>query len=117
MGGAPRPSWPGGSARNFSGEGARFYAAPPGPLFSAATSCSHRLRFGTLSTGLRGSASSSGRRSGNLNAASFFASRLRLRRAYSESGLTMTALATEIGLTVARVSQLIARAERQRQKA
>lgn len=37
-----------------------------------------------------------------------------LRRAYCESGLTMTALAAEIGLTVARVSQLIARAERQK---
>lgn len=37
-----------------------------------------------------------------------------LRRAYTESGLTMTALANEIGLTVARVSQLIARAERSR---
>jgi putative transposase len=34
-----------------------------------------------------------------------------LRRAHTESGLTMTALAAEIGLTVARVSQLIARAE------
>ena len=34
-----------------------------------------------------------------------------LRRAYTESGLTMTAMAAELGLTVARVSQLIARAE------
>ena len=40
-----------------------------------------------------------------------------LRRAYTESGLTMTSLAAELGLTVARVSQLIARAERLRQKA
>jgi REP element-mobilizing transposase RayT len=40
-----------------------------------------------------------------------------LRRAYTESGLTMTALAAEMGLTVARVSQLIARAEHQRLKA
>lgn len=35
-----------------------------------------------------------------------------LHRAYTESGLTMTAMAAELGLTVARVSQLIARAER-----
>ncbi len=35
-----------------------------------------------------------------------------LYRAYTESGLTMTAMAAEMGLTVARVSQLIARAER-----
>ena len=34
-----------------------------------------------------------------------------LRRAYRESGLTMTTMAAELGLTVARVSQLIARAE------
>ncbi|MBB4846268.1 REP element-mobilizing transposase RayT [Paucibacter oligotrophus] len=34
-----------------------------------------------------------------------------LRCAYVHSGITMTALAAEIGLTVARVSQLIARAE------
>lgn len=40
-----------------------------------------------------------------------------LRCANSESGLTMTSIAAEIGLTVARVSQLIARAERQRLKA
>jgi putative transposase len=39
-----------------------------------------------------------------------------LRLAYTESGLTMTALAAEIGLTAARVSQLIARAERLRPK-
>ncbi|RTL19280.1 MAG: transposase [Burkholderiales bacterium] len=36
-----------------------------------------------------------------------------LYRAYTESGLTMTAMAAELGLTVARVSQLIAKAERQ----
>jgi putative transposase len=36
-----------------------------------------------------------------------------LRRAYTDSGLTMTAMAAELGLTVARVSQLIARAERE----
>jgi REP element-mobilizing transposase RayT len=35
-----------------------------------------------------------------------------LRCAYTESGLAMTAMAAELGLTVARVSQLIARAER-----
>jgi putative transposase len=35
-----------------------------------------------------------------------------LRRAHRDSGLTMTAMAAELGLTVARVSQLIARAER-----
>ncbi len=39
-----------------------------------------------------------------------------LYRAYTQSGLTMTALAAEIGLTVARVSQLIARAKRLREK-
>ncbi len=39
-----------------------------------------------------------------------------LYRAYTQSGLTMTAMAAEIGLTVARVSQLIARAERLREK-
>lgn len=36
-----------------------------------------------------------------------------LHRAYTESGLTMTAMAAELGLTVARVSQLIAKAEKQ----
>lgn len=36
-----------------------------------------------------------------------------LHRAHTVSGLTMTALAAELGVTVARVSQLIARAERQ----
>lgn len=35
-----------------------------------------------------------------------------LHRAYTESGLTMTTMAAELGLTIARVSQLIARAER-----
>ncbi len=35
-----------------------------------------------------------------------------LHRGYTESGLTMTAMAAELGLTVARVSQLIARVER-----
>ena len=38
-----------------------------------------------------------------------------LYRAYTESGLTMTALAAEIGVTVARVGQLIARVERLRE--
>ncbi|MDH3461569.1 MAG: transposase [Burkholderiaceae bacterium] len=37
-----------------------------------------------------------------------------LRRAHVESGISMTALASELGVTVARVSQLIARAEKQR---
>ena len=32
--------------------------------------------------------------------------------AYTESGLSMTSLASQLGLTVARVSQLIARAEK-----
>ncbi|WP_457443529.1 transposase [Roseateles sp. P5_E4] len=36
-----------------------------------------------------------------------------LRRAHTESGLSMTALAAKLGVSVARVSQLIARAERQ----
>jgi putative transposase len=35
-----------------------------------------------------------------------------LRRAYTESGLSMSAIAAELGLTVGRISQLIARAER-----
>lgn len=35
-----------------------------------------------------------------------------LRRAYTESGLSMTAMAAELGLTLGRVSQLIAKAER-----
>jgi len=35
-----------------------------------------------------------------------------LRRAHSESGLTMAAMAAELGITPARVGQLIARAER-----
>ena len=35
-----------------------------------------------------------------------------LRRAHTEGGQTMTALAQELGLTVARVSQLVAKAER-----
>jgi hypothetical protein len=35
-----------------------------------------------------------------------------LLRAHRESGLTMTAIAKELGLTIGRVSQLIARAER-----
>jgi putative transposase len=35
-----------------------------------------------------------------------------LRRAYWESGLSMTAMAAELGLTLGRVSQLIARAEK-----
>ncbi|MFG6457435.1 hypothetical protein [Roseateles sp. BYS96W] len=35
-----------------------------------------------------------------------------MHRGYTESGLTMTAMAAELGLTVARVSQLIARVER-----
>jgi putative transposase len=34
-----------------------------------------------------------------------------LRNAYVHSGLSMTAMAAELGLTVARVSQLVARAE------
>ena len=34
-----------------------------------------------------------------------------LRRAHVESGISMTALAGELGVSVARVSQLIARAE------
>lgn len=37
-----------------------------------------------------------------------------LRRAHTEGGLTMTAMAAELGLTVARVSQLVSRAERAR---
>jgi len=36
-----------------------------------------------------------------------------LRRAHTESGLSMTTLAAELGVSVARVSQLIARAERE----
>lgn len=39
-----------------------------------------------------------------------------LRRAYCESGLSMTAMAAELGLTLGRVSQLIARAERKAAK-
>jgi hypothetical protein len=38
-----------------------------------------------------------------------------LRRAHTEGGLTMTAMAAELGLTVARVSQLVSRAERGRE--
>lgn len=36
-----------------------------------------------------------------------------LHRAYTKSGLTMTAMAAELRLTVVRVSQLIAKAEKQ----
>ena len=36
----------------------------------------------------------------------------RLRRAYREGGMTMTAMAAELGLSVSRVSRLIAAAER-----
>ncbi|WP_263561852.1 transposase [Paucibacter sp. DJ1R-11] len=35
-----------------------------------------------------------------------------LRRAHTEGGMTMTAIAAELGLTVARVSQLVSKAER-----
>jgi len=38
-----------------------------------------------------------------------------LRRAHTEGGLTMSAMAAELGLTVARVSQLVSRAERGRE--
>ena len=34
-----------------------------------------------------------------------------LRRAHTERGMTMTALATELGLSVSRISRLIARGE------
>ena len=36
-----------------------------------------------------------------------------MRSAYAHCALTMTEMATEMGLTVARVSQLVARAEAQ----
>jgi hypothetical protein len=38
-----------------------------------------------------------------------------LRRAHTEGGLTMTAMAAELGLSMARVSQLVSRAERARE--
>jgi len=39
-----------------------------------------------------------------------------LYRAYTESGLSMSALAAELGLSVSRVSRLIARVEQARNK-